>query len=700
LADKLGEAFFAVRASQQQLASDLSGIKGLVQTSLTGLVAGAGAITAGIGGVVFGGFIEKALSAEEAMIRLEAAIEGSGGVAGYTKDQIVALAKNISDTTIFAKGAAISAAQLMLSFSSIRGDTFERAMNQAAGLATMMETDLPTAARTLGMALENPEQGMQRLRRAGILLTESQKQHIKALQESGDLQGAQAALLDVIATKTGPVAAAMRNSLSGQLQVIKNDVGQMQKSIGIALLPALEAAMPAAKALVAAVADNKDMFAAMGQVVAGVFSVFTAVVTGALNLWKGLPAGIKEAVGSLIAMVAGVTAVGTAWAILAPAVGVVGGALSVLLGPIGLIAAGLTLVGAAFTSAFKDADLGPRMSAAWAEIKDTVLAVWQALTSGEDTINSVGSLWDWMKGQITTAFEAAAHWIGENKGTLVSWAATIRSTVIGAINEVIFIWETLGLQAERVWTGIALAGVTAADFLTDALYGFLAVCEGLWGALAGGFAALWENIKGGAETLGAVFMATFKAAGAALSAAFTPGKSAADEFTKTFSQELQTRLKDVGKGANVGDAVAEGWTKGFESGISRYNIGESEIAKQLSKDLDGINSQLDEQRQKLDANRQAAQAVGPAVGAAAAAAGGPGHGPGAPRESTGGKVETVGAVELYKKIQDSITGGGMADSAKATAENTDKTARGTEVMVKQLDEVIKKLDTPPIPLAG
>ena len=87
---------------------------------------------------------------------------------------------------------------------------------------------LENATKTLGISIADPILGMTRLRRAGVMFTESQQATIKALVETGDKAGAQALLLDALESKYGGLALAGVTA-SAQL---KNAWGEYLQAIG------------------------------------------------------------------------------------------------------------------------------------------------------------------------------------------------------------------------------------------------------------------------------------------------------------------------------------------------------------------------------------------------------------------------------------------------------------------------------------
>ena len=94
-----------------------------------------------------------------------------------------------------------SAENLLLTFTNVRNeagkgnDIFNQTVRLGTDMSVALGVDAKAAAMQLGKALNDPINGVTRLTRAGVTFTEQQKKQIKALQESGDILGAQKVIL-------------------------------------------------------------------------------------------------------------------------------------------------------------------------------------------------------------------------------------------------------------------------------------------------------------------------------------------------------------------------------------------------------------------------------------------------------------------------------------------------------------------------
>ena len=220
--DKLGRSFTEATANAKSLDTGLGKLKGAF---------------AAIGGAVaIGGAINKLITetsdAQFAQAQLNATLRSTAFAAGQSvaalNDQSAALAK----LTVFEDDAITSAQSLLLTFTRIGGDTFPRATEAVLNVAQAMGTDLKSAAIQVGKALNDPIQGVSALARSGIQFTDSQKEMIATLVESGKLVEAQTIILKELETQFGGSAAAARNTLGGAIQGLKNDFNNLFEVAG------------------------------------------------------------------------------------------------------------------------------------------------------------------------------------------------------------------------------------------------------------------------------------------------------------------------------------------------------------------------------------------------------------------------------------------------------------------------------------
>ena len=206
-----------------------------------GMVAAGSALTKSVtlpvvaaGTAMFAAFTKQ----EDAEARLRAAIKATGGVAGVSADHIFDLASSLQETTTFGDEATIAAAGLLLTFKDISNaagdgnDVFDRTIKVGQDLAAFMGTDLDSAMMQLGMAINNPAEGLGRLTRSGINFSDEQKDMIKQMVETGDTLGAQKAILAEVESQFGGTAETMAQTSSGQIKQALNSLGDAAEDFG------------------------------------------------------------------------------------------------------------------------------------------------------------------------------------------------------------------------------------------------------------------------------------------------------------------------------------------------------------------------------------------------------------------------------------------------------------------------------------
>jgi hypothetical protein len=183
--------------------------------------------------------VKEASAAEDIAAQLNAVLESTGGVAGMTADALNEQALALSRVTRFEDDAILKGNAVLLTFTKIGSDIFPRATQATLDLATAFGMDLQSATMMIGKALNDPVAGITALSRAGVQFTADQKEMIKTMVEAGDAAGAQALILKELETQIGGSAIAAGQTMTGQMEIMKNALGNVKEQIGNALLPVL-----------------------------------------------------------------------------------------------------------------------------------------------------------------------------------------------------------------------------------------------------------------------------------------------------------------------------------------------------------------------------------------------------------------------------------------------------------------------------
>lgn len=183
-----------------------------------GLAAGVGVATA-----FLAKYVANTVEAEKVAAQLMARLEDTGGVAGRSLKELSDQAERLSKITVFDDEAIGDAQAMLLTFTQIRDVEFDKTIESALDLATVMGMDATQAAKLLGKALQDPEKGLTALAKAGVVFTDAERERIKRMVEAGEAAEAQELILKKLEGTMGSAAEAARNTLGGAIQGLMND---------------------------------------------------------------------------------------------------------------------------------------------------------------------------------------------------------------------------------------------------------------------------------------------------------------------------------------------------------------------------------------------------------------------------------------------------------------------------------------------
>ena len=206
-----------------------SGASSMLSTAMKGL----GGVLAGISiAAVFTGAVDEAEKLQRNLLRTEQLIKSTGAAAGFSAAQLHEQARQLAFATLGSTEGIMEAQQVMLTFKSVSGDTFTRAIELAGDLATVTGGNLTGSVTQLGKALEDPISGINAMTRSGVSFTESQKEMIKSLVEAGDKASAQKLILDELATQYGGVSRNEALGYAGAIDTLGQTIQEVQQKIG------------------------------------------------------------------------------------------------------------------------------------------------------------------------------------------------------------------------------------------------------------------------------------------------------------------------------------------------------------------------------------------------------------------------------------------------------------------------------------
>lgn len=231
-----------------------------------------------------GGIVHDIEEAQAAAAQLDSAYKATGTTLGRTREQLDDLATSIQKNTTYNDELVKTAESILLTFDKVRGDAFERTIKAATDLGARLGTDLPTATRMLGRALQEPEQGLQALRRAGVTFSDEQVKLVKNFVDTGHAADAQNFILAEVERRFGGAAAAARNTLGGALTGLKNSFGDLFESTTKGTSGAVSAVNDLTKTL-----ENPKLKGAIDSLISGIATVAEKIIqvsTGLIGIFS------------------------------------------------------------------------------------------------------------------------------------------------------------------------------------------------------------------------------------------------------------------------------------------------------------------------------------------------------------------------------------------------------------------------------
>jgi tail length tape measure protein len=219
-----GAAPMVEKLTHEMLGFELS-LKGL-GSLIGGALAGFSALS--IGKQIF----QEVKESQAALAQLQAAVNATGGAAGYSAGQLSDMADELSRLTGVDDEAIAGAEGLMLRYRRVGHEVFPQAMQAALDMSAALGIDLSSAAERAGKMLNDPMRGMALLKREGHGLSAAQEELMKKFSATGNIAGAQRIILEQLSRTYGGSAAAARDTLGGALEALKTSWGNLLERVG------------------------------------------------------------------------------------------------------------------------------------------------------------------------------------------------------------------------------------------------------------------------------------------------------------------------------------------------------------------------------------------------------------------------------------------------------------------------------------
>ncbi|WP_017941713.1 hypothetical protein [Thioalkalivibrio sp. ALE6] len=189
---------------------------------------------------------------------IDAVLEATGRSARITGEDIRQMSRDLALATLGSVEGFEGAAQQVLTFQSVSEEALPRVLGLAQDLAQSGFGSLESNARTLAMALDDPTEGLNRLRRQGIQFSEDQKAVIDSLIETGKEAEAQSLILDEITKRVGGVGEAAAEGLAGQFDTLSQRFEEFRVATGELIEPALTAFLDEVNGALEWMTENTD----------------------------------------------------------------------------------------------------------------------------------------------------------------------------------------------------------------------------------------------------------------------------------------------------------------------------------------------------------------------------------------------------------------------------------------------------------
>ncbi|MFV8280608.1 hypothetical protein ACNKXS_03640, partial [Christiangramia marina] len=176
----------------------------------------------------------------KAIAQVEAGVNSTGKAAGFATDQLLKMASDLQNKTIFGDEEILQGVtSQLLTFTNIAGEQFERTQLAALNLSTRLDGDLKSASIQLGKALNDPVANLSALSRSGIQFSNEQKEVIKQLANTNRLADAQTIILNELENQYGGAAEAAAKAGTGPFKQLSNTLGDILEDFGKIISEAL-----------------------------------------------------------------------------------------------------------------------------------------------------------------------------------------------------------------------------------------------------------------------------------------------------------------------------------------------------------------------------------------------------------------------------------------------------------------------------
>ena len=465
-----------------------------------GKTAALAAGTAGLGALVATAKVgaEEFAESQRVMAQTNAVLKSTGGVANVTAKEVSSLAESLMEKSGVDDEAIASGENLLLTFTNIRNeagkgnDIFNQATGVMLDMSVALGQDMKTSAIQVGKALNNPIKGMTALTRVGVSFTDGQKKAITRMQESGNVMGAQKIILKELNKEFGGSAEAAGKTLSGQLNILKEEFNNLAGTVAGEVIPVLVTLAKMFFKHKAVVLITVGALAALGAAWVAV-KVGVASYNAVLAIHTGLTAASAAATkgnalatavyGARIAVVKAATVAWTAvqWLLNA----------ALLANPIALVVVAIAALVAAFVIAYKSSDK-------FRALVDKAFKV--VLNAAKAVFNWLKSNWPLIVGILTgpigmVVVMTIRHW-GRIKQVISDTVRAVKAAIVSA-------WNSIRSATSSAWSAVKNAVSGAIGAVKSLMRGLVdwisSLGRGILAAALGRVGSMFSRITDGAR---------------------------------------------------------------------------------------------------------------------------------------------------------------------------------------------------------
>lgn len=239
---EMSKRFKGVSKTMNNVKVQSGGVVGTFSKFLPAL--GVAAIVAGVGRILRGiaDLGKESLKLfniqAKADAQLKATLSSTNEVAGRSFEQLKQQAAELQKITLFGDEETQQAQALLLTFTNVRTEVFDRSVPAIQDYATALATasgesvDLKSASIQVGKALNDPVKGVSALSKAGVQFSDEQKIMIKSLVDTGKTAEAQAIILTELETQFKGSAKAAAEAGLGPYTQLKNRLADVKEQFG------------------------------------------------------------------------------------------------------------------------------------------------------------------------------------------------------------------------------------------------------------------------------------------------------------------------------------------------------------------------------------------------------------------------------------------------------------------------------------